>query len=136
MFNVTLYTSISLKHYSVGHGQILQKLSKYGVRDKILLWFQDYLSRRTQRVLVMAACASPWWSLVVTWSLAFFKVVFQLVRCCLFCSSMTCLMRFDPDDANIALYADDTEAIQKITSESDAHNLHSCIWILEASATK
>ena len=36
----------------VGHQRLLSKLDHYGIRGKTLLWLQDWLTGRTQRVVV------------------------------------------------------------------------------------
>ena len=54
-----IYLDFSKAFDSVDHGIILSKLKSYGVEGRCLDWFSDYLTDRTQRVVVDGV-ASNW----------------------------------------------------------------------------
>ena len=58
-----IYLDFSKAFDSVDHQILLRKLQSYGVAGRLLHWFCDYLSRRTQRVVIEGVPSS--WSSVV-----------------------------------------------------------------------
>ncbi|CAB4038391.1 Hypothetical predicted protein, partial [Paramuricea clavata] len=54
-----LYLDFAKAFDSVDHSLIVTKLKCYGVKGRMLNWFQDNLTNRTQRV-VMNGVASDW----------------------------------------------------------------------------
>ena len=43
----------------VSHEHLIYKLSKYGIKGKILNWIKDFLNGRTQRVVIRGTASSP-----------------------------------------------------------------------------
>ena len=56
-----VYLNLAKAFDSVDHQILLRKLQSYGVAGYVLHWFRDYLSRRTQRVVIegVASSCSP-----------------------------------------------------------------------------
>ena len=48
----SIYTDFAKAFDSVPHQRLLNKIHAYGIRGKILKWIEDFLSERTQRVVV------------------------------------------------------------------------------------
>ena len=48
----SIYLDLSKAFDRVWHGGLLSKLKAVGIRGGLLLWFGDYLSRRTQAVVI------------------------------------------------------------------------------------
>ena len=43
----------------VSHEHLIYKLSKYGIKEKLLEWIKDFLKDRTQRVVIRGTASSP-----------------------------------------------------------------------------
>ena len=43
----------------VSHEHLIYKLSKYGIKGKLLEWIKDFLKDRTQRVVIRGTASSP-----------------------------------------------------------------------------
>ena len=47
-----VYTDFAKAFDSVPHQRLLNKIHAYGIRGKVLKWIENFLSNRTQRVIV------------------------------------------------------------------------------------
>ena len=54
-----IYLNFAKAFNSVNHSVLLQKLKRYGVEGSTFVWFTDYLSGRSQRV-ILDGVASQW----------------------------------------------------------------------------
>ena len=54
-----IYLDFAQAFDTVDYSVLLKKLRLYGVKGKLFCWFKDYLSERTQRV-VLEGAASHW----------------------------------------------------------------------------
>ena len=55
----TVYLDFAKAFDKVSHNLLLTKLHKFGMRGKLLCWFEDYLSERYQRVTVLQGSGVP-----------------------------------------------------------------------------
>ena len=53
-----IFLDLSKAFDTVPHARLCQKLSHYGVRGNTLLWIKDFLSERTQRVILRGHASS------------------------------------------------------------------------------
>ena len=111
-----LYLDFAKAFDSVDHGILLEKLRGYGVTGQVLLWFEDYLRGRTQRVVVDGAAST--WS-PVTSGVPQGSILGPL----LFIIFVNDLPDFIEKGTETALYADDTKLHNTITSTNNCEFL-------------
>ena len=103
---------------------LLQKLRSYGVTGTPLCWFEDYLTGRTQRVVV-AGVASTWSP--VTSGVPQGDILGPL----LFVIFINDLPDFAVKGTETALYANDTKLHDTITSTNDCERLQQSLTNLD-----
>ena len=106
---------------SVDHSGLLQKLKRYGVEGGTLAWFTDYLSGRSQRV-ILDGVASQWGQVTsgVPQGSLLGPVLFVL-----FINDLPGVL---PEGTQSALYADDT----KVSSIADCERLQQALTNLHS----
>lgn len=110
-----VYIDLSKAFDTVSHSLSLHKLAVAGVNDSLFQWFTDYLTNRSQKVLIKSATLS---------SLPVLSGVPQggILRSLLFLSYINDLSDELPSSTLASLFADDTKLVRIIHSESDITN--------------
>ena len=119
-----LYLDFAKAFDSVDHAILLQKLRSYGVTGPPLCWFEDYLTGRTQRVVVDGVAST--WS-PVTSGVPQGSILGPL----LFVIFINDLPDFTVKGTETALYADDTKLHDTITSTNDCERLQQSLTNLD-----
>ena len=111
---------------SVDYSVLLQKLKPYGVEGGMLAWFTDYLTGRSERV-ILDSVASQWTPVTSGVPQG------SLLGPVLFVPFINDLPGVLPEGTQSALYAVDTKVFSFISSIADCEriqqtlaNLHSC----------
>jgi len=99
---------------SVPHERLLQKLSSYGVRGKLLTWIRAFLSDRWQRAVVNGEAAN--WS-VVTSGIPQGSVLGPLLFL-IFINDLP-----DALTSLLKIFADDTKIFRMLSTADDTHEL-------------
>ena len=119
-----IYLDFAKPFDSVDHQILLHKLASYGVTGQLYNWFVNYLSGRSQRVVVNKATSS--WAPVISGVLQG-----SLLGPILFVIFINDLPDILPDETLAALYADDTKLYKSITSIGDCENLQQALTKLD-----
>ncbi|CAB4020456.1 Hypothetical predicted protein [Paramuricea clavata] len=106
-----IYLDFAKAFDSVDHQILLRKLKSYGVPGRLLDWFRDYLSGRTQRVVVEGVPSS--WVPVISG-----VPQGSILGPILFAVFINDLPEVISNGSSEAMYADDTNAVE----ESEAGN--------------
>ena len=59
MSSIIVFCDISKAFDRVWHKALLKKLQSYGITGDLLLWLDDYVSDRKQKVVVNNECSNP-----------------------------------------------------------------------------
>ena len=111
-----LYLDFTKAFDSVDHAILLQKLRSYGVTGPPLCWFEDYLTGRTQRVVVDG--------IALTWSPVTSGVPQgSILGLLLFVIFINDLPDFTVKGTETAPYADATKLHNTFTSTNDCERL-------------
>ena len=111
-----IYLDFAKAFDSFDHLVMLQKLKRYGVEGGTLAWFTDYLSGRSQRVILDGV--APQWAPVtlgVPQGSLLGPVLFVL-----FINDLPGVL---PEGTQSALHADDTKVFSSISSVADCERL-------------
>ena len=119
-----LYLDFAKAFDSVDHALLLQKLRSYGVKGPPLCWFEDYVTGKTQRVVVDGVGST--WS-PVTSGVPQGSILGPL----LFVIFINDLPDFIVKGTETALYADDTKLHDTITSTNDCERLQQSLMNLD-----
>jgi len=111
----------------VDHSYLIHKLHHYGIRGNLLTWLENFLTHRTQRVVIDGHSSS---TSNVTSGVPQGSVLAPLL--------FLCFINDLPDGirSRIKLYADDVLLYSTITSPDDCHRLQADLKILEQWAKK
>ena len=119
-----LYLDFTKAFDSVDHAILLQKLRSYGVTGPPLCWFEDYLTGRTQRVVVDGVA--------LTWSPVTSGVPQgSILGLLLFVIFINDLPDFTVKGTETAPYADDTKLHNTFTSTNDCERLQQSLTNLD-----
>ena len=121
-----VFMDISKAFDTVNHNRLLQKLRDFGLSGSLLLWFENYLSGRFQRVTVLGATST---SLPITSGVP----QGSLLPPFLFSVYINDLPNNLTTSTGIGLYADDTKLHRSVQNPCDAlilqediQSLHCC----------
>ncbi|MEW8541896.1 MAG: reverse transcriptase family protein [Candidatus Thiodiazotropha sp.] len=98
----------------VPHQRLLLKLNHYGVRGNILRWTEDFVSARTQEVIIEGSKSSP---LPVTSGVPQGTVLSPLLFLAYINDMPKCVQ------SEIKLFADDSLLYRRVRSSADCHQL-------------
>ena len=109
---LVIYLDFAKAFDSVDHQILLRKLKSYGVTGRLLDWFRDYLSGRTQRVVVEGVPSS--------WVPVIFGVPQgSILGPILFAVFINDLPEVISNGSSEAMYADDTKLFRNVNSTTD-----------------
>ena len=120
-----LYIDFAKAFDSVDHTIVLEKLRGYGVTGPVLGWFKDYLSGRTQRVVVGGVAST--WSPVTT-GVPQGSILGPLLFV-IFINDLPDVVKHGTEKA---MYADDTKLHHKITFTRDCKCLQQSLTNLNS----
>nr|XP_054757211.1 cylicin-1-like [Lytechinus pictus] len=100
----------------VPHQRLLYKVGYYGIRDEVHLWLADFLSQRSQRVVIDGATSEP---ATVLSGVPQGSVVGPL----LFLLYINDLPEYVTNGSSVRLFADDCALYHPISSREDAEDL-------------
>ena len=124
-----IYLDFAKAFDTVDHSVLLKKLRLYGVKGELFCWFKDYLSERTQRVVLKGA-ASHWSP--VTSGVPQGSILGPLL--------FTLFINDLPDEATdgvkTALYADDTKLYRNVSSTEHCHLIQVTLQFARLVATQ
>jgi hypothetical protein len=115
-----IYFDLSKAFDSVPHPPLISKLKTFGIHDRLLHWFEDYLTDRRQRV-TLEGQNSTW--LPVTSGVPQGSILGPL----LFLLYINDLPTKLNHDTNCGIFADDTKIGRKITTQDDKTTLQNDI---------
>ena len=132
-----IYLDFSKAFDSVSHPLLLRKLRRFGISGNMLKWFESYLAKRVQRVVVNGGTSKwlPVYSGVPQGSILG-PLLFNM-----FINDMPDVVNI----SNVVLYADDTKCYNTIASEVHCNELQSDLealyvwsttWSLNFNASK
>ena len=111
-----LYLDLSKAFDSVSYPHLLIKLQWFGINGKLLAWFKDYLTGRTQRTGVNGAISDP---IEVISGVPQGSILGPL----LFIMFINDMPHAILGDSKISLYADDSKIFKKVDSYHDCMDL-------------
>lgn len=101
----------------VSHSLLVHKLNHYGIREKTNTWIQNFLSDRSQAVVVDGEISNY---IDVDSGVPQGSVLGPSFHCSFYINDMPCGLK-----STVRLFADDTIAYLAVTSEADAVDLQS-----------
>ncbi|CAB4010566.1 Hypothetical predicted protein [Paramuricea clavata] len=119
-----IYLDFAKAFDSVDHQILLRKLKSYGVTGRLLDWFRDYLSGRTQRVFVEGVPSS--WVPVISG-----VPQGSILGPILFAVFINDLPEVISNGSSEAMYADDTKLFRNINSTTDGDCLQESLSNLD-----
>ncbi|CAB3990815.1 Hypothetical predicted protein, partial [Paramuricea clavata] len=119
-----IYLDFAKAFDSVDHQILLRKLKSYGVTGRLLDWFRDYLSGRTQRVVVEGVPSS--WVPVISG-----VPQGSILGPILFAVFINDLPEVISNGSSEAMYADDTKLFRNINSTTDGDCLQESLSNLD-----
>jgi hypothetical protein len=123
----TCFLDLQKAFDTVPHQRLLRKTDSYGIKGKILKWIQDFLSNRTQHVVVNGTSSTPQ------------KVRSGVPQGSVLGPVLFILYVNDMPEAvqsSLLLYADDAKMYRPIRSTADVEQMQTDIDALQVWATK
>jgi len=124
---VVIFLDFAKAFDKVDHSCLLHKLDHYGIRGDLLFWLENFLTQRTQRVIVEGHYNS---TTNVTSGVPQGSVLAPLLFLCFINDLPENIQR------RIKLYADDVLLYSTITTPDDCHQLQTDLQTLEQWAKK